>query len=81
MERQLERPRMSCVVAVVVVAVVVAVDVAAVAGVGDGCHIGSVELKWQKDPTAGSSLGCRGCQPHPPCHQRGRPDNSCKRKL
>ena len=72
---------MSCVVAVVVVAVdVVAVDVDAVSGVGDRYHIGSVELKWQKDPTAGSSFGCKGCQPHPPCHQRGRPDNSCKRK-
>ena len=73
-ERQLERPRMSCVVAVAVVAG----DV--VAGVGDGCHSGSVELKWQKDPRAGSSLGCKGYQPHPPCPQRGRPDNFCKRK-
>ena len=78
-ERQLERPRMSCVVAAAVV-VVVAVDVDVVAGVGDGCHSGSVELKWQKDPRAGSSLGCKGYPPHPPCHQRGRPDNFCKGK-
>ena len=74
MEKQLERLRMSCVVAV---AVVVVVDV--VAGVGDGCHSGSGELKWQKDQRAGSSLGCKDCQPHPPCPRRGLPYHFCNK--
>ena len=80
-ERQLEMLRMSCVVAVAAVVVVVVVVVDDVAGVGGGCHSGSGELRWQKDPRAGSRLGCKDCLPRPPCPRRGRPIRFCKRVI
>ena len=79
MERQLERLRMCCVVAVVVVVVVFVVVAGVAAGVGDGCHSGSGELKWQKDRRAGSSLGCKDCLPHPPCPRRASPYHFCNK--
>ena len=76
-ERQLERPRMSCVVAAAVV-VVVAVDVDVVAGVGDGCHSGSLELKWQRK--------CQRVTPHlrlfrDGCSRDGQRQGGCGRAV
>ena len=70
MEKQLEMPRMSC--------VVVVVD--AVGGAGDGCHSGFWELKWQKVRRVESNpVYSLGCLPHLPCPlMRGHPYHFCK---